>query len=490
VVTRVVVLGAGSAGCVLASRLTGRPDVEVVLVEAGPDYPDFVAAPHDIRDNSVLGAPDHDWGFVATASGVRVPFFRGKVVGGSSAVNATNALRPLPSDFDRWVARGLPEWSWEHCLPAFVELECDDAPGDWHGGGGRVPIVRYADAETHPLQRSFVQAAQEAGHHRVDDLNEPGAVGVGATPMNRRGRSRMTAARTHLDGNVRSRPNLTVVPDTCVDRLDIRGGRVVAAVMTDGRTFGGDVFVVSAGSIGSPAILMRSGVGGRRLAELGIEQVVSAPAVGQGLREHPAAIVVYEVTHPTSVDTFPMVQTMLTASSGLTDDSPIDLHIIPLTVAPDQLAFLVSPVRSWSTGSVELRSRSAEVAPIIDLALFDDERDRAIVRRGVETVRSIARCEPLGSRLGAELAPAVSEPDALEAAIRSAPSLYYHASCTCRMGAADDPDAVVDPFGQIRGLQGGWVIDASIFPDLPSTPTNLATMMLAQRCADVLLGSL
>jgi choline dehydrogenase len=456
-------------------------------VEAGPDYPDFDTAPYDIRDNSALGFLEHDWGFVARAGDAEVPLLRGRVVGGSSAVNATNALRPLESDFDRWVTLGLEEWGWDDCLKAFIELESDGAPGPWHGSNGRVPIRRYETSELQPFQGAFVHAALRAGHQWVSDLNGPGAIGVGPTPMNRDRNTRMTAARTHLDARVRARPNLRIRPGAEVDRLHVQRGRVHAVSLVGGEMIEGDVFVLCAGSVGSPLILLRSGIGDSDLSAVGVEQVADAAGVGRHLREHPAAMVVFEADSAEMRGMFPVAQTMLTASSGLSDDALIDLHVIPLTIAPDQFALMVSPVRPLATGSVTLRSASVEAHPSIDLALFGHEHDLAVGLRGIEIARSLARDAAFDGLLGAELAPGVGDDHvALTRAIREAPSLYYHACGTCSMGPADSPDAVVDPFGRVRSVEGLWVIDASIFPDIPSTPTNLATMMVASRCAGAL----
>ena len=184
----------------------------------------------------------------------------------------------------------------------------------------------------------------------------------------------------------------------------------------------------------------------------------------------------------------PVAQAILTASSGLSGDAPVDLNVIPLTIATDQFALMVGIVRPEATGSVRVESASASVPPVIDLNLFGDEHDLAVCRAGVRLARELAGTAPLAAFLGLELAPGgeTDADDDLDAMILAAPSLYYHASCTCRMGPADDPSAVVDAYGRLRAIDGVWVIDASIFPDIPSTPTNMTTMMLAERCSAVL----
>src|SRR5580704_16328434 len=193
---RVVVIGAGSAGCVVASRLSEDDDVTVVLLEAGPDYPDVHAAPDDIRSGYVMGGTQHDWGYLSeplsSPTGVVtpgsqlgvVPVLRGKVVGGSSSVNGTSILRALPSDFDVWVAAGNPSWSWDDVLPVFRRLEDDPAPGEWHGQGGPLHVHRFTPAEMRPVHQAFLEASAELGHRLVDDHNAPGAIGAGPLPLN------------------------------------------------------------------------------------------------------------------------------------------------------------------------------------------------------------------------------------------------------------------------------------------------------------------
>ena len=495
---RVVVIGAGSAGCVVAARLTEDGDTAVTLLEAGPDYPDIDRAPADIRSAFVFAGTDHDWGYVSEgvaalseavnlgSASAAIPVLRGKVVGGSSAVNGTSAMRSTPSDFDRWVAAGNDEWSWEQVLPFFCKLESDPKPGDWHGHSGPLPILRYEGADLRPIQRAFLAACAECGHAAVDDHNEPGAIGGGVIPLNQRDGVRQSTAVTYL-APIRSRPNFTLRSGVLVDRLEFDGGRVCGVRLVGGELVEADDVVLAAGAYGSPAILLRSGLGpAAEVAALGITPVVDLPAVGKHLRDHPMMVVAVEGRADAIGALDPPVQTMLTvATNGESTQEHIDVEIAMFTVVPDQVFFGVGMVRPRSVGEMRLSSADPHAAPSIRLNFYDDPADVECMIAGVRAVRELTATSALTPFLGDELFPgaAVQDDGALSSAIRATPTSYAHATGTCRMGP-NPSSAVVDQRGRVHGVDHLWVIDASIMPALPSVPTNTTTMMLAERCVE------
>jgi choline dehydrogenase len=496
----VVVVGGGSAGCVVAARLSSAAEQQVLLLEAGPDFAGVAQLPPDVADGSGP-TTGHDWGYVSEPDdlGRVIELPRGRLMGGCSATNSAFLMRGWPQDFDGWATAGNPGWSFDELLPIFRDMENDaDFDNEWHGRSGPVPVHRAAHDELSPLQRAFVDTAFAAGHALVPDHNRPGAVGVGSVPRNVNDGLRMSAALTHL-APARERPNLTVRSATMADRVEFSGGRAVGVRLADGELVECDRVVLCAGAYGSPAILLRSGIGpAADLAQHDIDVRADLAGVGAGLADHPLVAVDLSTSPGFSG---PRFQTMLTMRSSYADpEGPPDLHLFAAGPfddpgAPSGSVFgvvtgLLSPT---SRGSLRLRSAKPADPPRIDIGHLRTTDD---VRRMVEATRHarrLSRTAPLSNFVeGAELSPgpAISDDDeeGLAASIRARVGSYHHPVGTCAMGRRPDDGAVVDSRGAVHGTEGVWVADASVLPSLPVANTNLTTMVVGDRIASWLLA--
>jgi choline dehydrogenase len=501
----VVIVGAGSAGVTLGSRLSEDPACSVLMIEAGPDL--MPEDPVNYLSTVSFALTDTDWGLRAAVTADRtLDYPQGKCVGGGSSVNGALALRGAPEDFEGWKAAGCPSWGWAQMLGPFCRLECDadyGATSPVHGADGPVPVVRWSVDDLTEIQVAFQESCLAEGLPWTDDHNSPSSTGVGVLPMNRSGNQRMSTGVTYL-ASARGRANLQLWSRARAVRVEIDGGRAIGVrVERDGEVemvAAGEV-VLSAGSLQSPALLWRSGVGpADRLAALGIRPVVNLPAVGANLHDHPG--VFYFLAPGRRRSPFSEPQYQLGArldSTGASTANDMFLSMMSywdLTGSPDFQAMLgmdsvvvltCGVHLPESRGEVALTSADPTVPPAVQLNLLSEQRDVDRLVEGVRRCAEVAGQDAMADFVGERLLfdGDLDDDTAVASYVRGVVAPWYHPVGTCRMGPVGTETVVGDDL-RVHGVDRLRVVDASIMPNIVRSPINLTTIAIAERAAQLM----
>lgn len=562
-----IICGGGSAGSVMANRLSARSANKVLLLEAGQDTPHgkVPAAVLDSYPGTAYLNPNFTWNQLKVTTEVishnnpeekRPPlrtYEQARILGGGSSINGQLANRGAPTDYDEWEERGATGWRWEDCLPYFKKVERDmDFDGPYHGKEGRIPVRRIFPDLWPEHAKAVAEAFKQAGWKYILDQNAEWEDGYFPITISNAFERRVSAAIGYLDPGTRLRENLTISTGSVVAGLIFDGLQCVGVkAMVNGREqeFRAKEIILSSGAIHSPAHLLRAGIGpAGHLRDMGIEVRKALPGVGQRLQDHPAAAVAaFLKPHARIIHDYSRrhIYTALRYSTNLPGIPAGDMMTVVTNktswhkVGEQIGSFIVTVYKTYSeTGEVKLNSPDWRSEPSVDFNLLSDQRDLERMMDGVrrfsamhltdvmktvtenpfpasysDKVRQVGLLNKKNKLLtdvfakmldgpaalrsyliknyvmeGVTIQDMLTDDDALEGFVRKASVGVWHASCTCRMGAEDDPMSVTNPAGRVKGVGGLRVVDASIFPQVPCANTNFPVLMTAEKIADAILA--
>ena len=506
-----VIVGGGSAGAILATRLSEDPSISILLLEAGPDYSDIESLPDEVRIGLSTGADiitkDHNWRFWGNPSPVAdpMPVPRGRVIGGSSSINGQVFMRGMPEDYDYWESLGNTEWGYESVLPYFRKLETDlDYSGDFHGSDGPIIARRHKREDWVESQVAFYNACKDAGFPDGPDQNHPDVTGVGPTPFNNPNGIRWSTNIGYLS-MARHRLNLTIRADCTTHRIVFSGKTAVGVeVENSGEMFvvHGENIILCAGAVASPQILMLSGVGpSDQLSVLGIPVLNELPGVGGNLRDHPILSVTWTVK-PGHVQDPDAPRTQVAArytatGSEIRNDVKLAFNSFAISAdghdadinKPVGVRLGVSLQLAESAGTLRLVSKDVGVQPELNYNYYSTDFDLMRGREGIRKGVALGESEHFSEIINDRLHPTdddLSSDEKLNNWILRSARTGQHISGTCKMGPDSDEHSVVDQYGKVKGVENLRVIDASIMPDCIRANTNVTTMMIAERMVDLI----